>query len=73
VKALGHPSSEVIETEIDGRARIVEIAEILAAGLTRLDGRKSRLKPTESGESSLHSSPEQSGGLRSYSAEASHD
>jgi hypothetical protein len=52
---------------------LTEIAEILAAGFTRLKARKSSRKPAELGESSLHFSPDQSGGVAPYSAEASHD
>ena len=52
---------------------LTEIAEILAAGLTRQGGRKSSRKPTDFGESSLHFSPDQSGGVPPYSPEASHD
>jgi hypothetical protein len=52
---------------------LIEIAEVLAVGLTRLEVRKSSLKPTEFGESSLHFSPDQSGGVPRHSAEASHD
>jgi hypothetical protein len=50
-----------------------EIGEILAVGLTRLEARKSSRKPAEFGESSLHFSPDQSGGVPSCSAEAPHD
>jgi hypothetical protein len=53
--------------------RLDEIAEILAIGLTRLEARKSSRKPTKFGESSLHLSPNQSGGVPSCSAEASRD
>jgi hypothetical protein len=61
--------------EIDPESydRTSEITEILAAGLTRLQARKSSRKPTEFGESSLHFSPDQSGGVPPCSAEASHD
>ena len=52
---------------------LTEIAEILAAGLMRLEARKSSRKPAEFGESSLHFSPDQSGDVPPYSAEASHD
>jgi hypothetical protein len=52
---------------------LIEIAEILAVGLTRLEARKSSRKPTEFGESSLHFSLDQSGGVPPCSAEASHD
>ena len=52
---------------------IQEIAEILAVGLTRLEARKSSRKPAEFGESSLHFSPDRSGGVPPCSAEASHD
>jgi hypothetical protein len=52
---------------------LTEIAEILAAGLTRLEARKSSRKPAEFGESSLHFPPDQSGDAPLCSAEASHD
>jgi hypothetical protein len=52
---------------------LTEIADILAAGLTRLAVRKSSRKPAEFGESSLHFSPDQSGGVPPYSPEAFHD
>ena len=52
---------------------LIEIAEILAAGLRRLETWKSSRKRTEFGESSLHFSPDQSGGVPPCSAEASHD
>jgi hypothetical protein len=50
----------------DGRSdpdtnKISEIAEILAAGLTRLEAWKSSSKSEEFGESSLHFTPDQSG------------
>ncbi len=61
------------ETDPESCDQASEIAEILAAGLTRLEARKSSRKPTEFGESSLHFSPDQSGGVPPYSAEASHD
>ena len=50
---------------------LTEIAEILAAGLTRLKGRKSSRKPAEFGESSLHFTPDQSGDASTCSAETS--
>jgi len=53
--------------------QLTEIAEILAAGLTRLEARKSSQNSSESGESSLHFSPDQSGDVPPSSAEASHD
>jgi len=52
---------------------LIEIAEILAIGLSRLEARKSSRKSAEFGESSLHFTPEQSGDARPFSAEASHD
>ena len=52
---------------------LAEIAEILAAGLMRLEARKSSRKPAEFGECSLHFSPDQSGGVPPYSDEATHD
>jgi hypothetical protein len=51
--------------------RLSEIAEILAAGLTRLADRKSSRKSMEIGESSLHFTPDQSGGAPPCSAEVS--
>lgn len=48
-----------------------EITEILATGLTRAGVRKSSRKPADFGERSLHFSPDQSGGVPPYSAEAS--
>lgn len=53
-------------------SRIQEIATILAAGLTRLTALKSSRKCAEFGESSLHFSPDQSGGVPPCSSEASH-
>jgi hypothetical protein len=58
---------------LDGGDHLLEIAEILAAGLTRLGVRKSSRKPAEFGESSLHFSPDQSGGVPPYSPEVPHD
>jgi hypothetical protein len=52
---------------------LTEIAEILAAGLMRLSASKSSQKSLEIGESLLHFSPDQSGGVPPCSAEASHD
>jgi hypothetical protein len=51
--------------------RIGEIAEILAAGLLRLEALKSSRKPAEFGESSLHFTPDQSGDQPSCSDEVS--
>jgi len=48
---------------------LVEIAEILAVGLTRLEARKSSRKSAEFGESSLHFTPDQSGDASPCSAE----
>jgi len=50
---------------------LTEIADILAAGLTRLAVRKSSRKPAEFGESSLHFTPDQSGDASTCSAEVS--
>jgi hypothetical protein len=47
--------------QADGADRIVEIASILAAGLMRLRARKSSGFSPETGESSLHFSPPESG------------
>ena len=49
--------------------RLGEIAEILAAGLMRLEARKSSRKYPEIGESSLHFTPDQSGDAPPCSAE----
>jgi hypothetical protein len=62
----------------DGRTdldvgKICEVAEILAAGLTRLEAWKSSRKSAEVGESLLHFTPDQSGDVPSCSAEASYD
>ena len=69
----GRLSSKATGTHPEDSERISEIAEILAAGLTRLSARKSSQKSAEFGESSLHFSPDQSGGVPPYSAEAPHD
>ena len=66
-------SPKTTETDLESRDRVSKIAEILAAGLTRLEARKSSRKPAEFGESSLHFSPDQSGGVPPYSPEACHD
>jgi hypothetical protein len=42
--------------------RLPEIGTLLAGGLTRLQGRKSSAFAGSCGESSLHFSPDQSGG-----------
>jgi hypothetical protein len=49
--------------------RLDEIADILAAGLSRLEARKSSRKSAEIGESSLHFTPDQSGDASPCSAE----
>jgi hypothetical protein len=71
--ASQHVSSKTTVTDPESSDRVSEIAEILAAGLRRLEARKSSQKPTEFGESSLHFSPDQSGGVPPYSAEVFHD
>jgi hypothetical protein len=68
-----HLSSKATVHDLDSGERMSEIAEILADGLMRLEARKSSRKPADFGESSLHFSPNQSGGVRPHSAEASHD
>ena len=50
---------------------LTEIAAILAAGLSRLEARKSSRKSAESGESSLHFTPDQSGDAEPCSAKVS--
>jgi hypothetical protein len=51
----------------DASSRLLEIAEILALALMRLQARKSSRKPAGFGESSLHLSPDQSGDAASFS------
>lgn len=48
---------------------VAELAEILAAGLMRLEARKSSRMSDVSGESSLHFTPDQSGHAPDISAE----
>jgi GAF domain-containing protein len=48
---------------------LTEIAELLAAALTRLQARKSSRKSAQLGESSLHFTPDQSGDAPPCSAE----
>jgi len=52
---------------------IVEIAQVLATALMRLERRKSSRKTADCGESLLHFSPDQSSGVPPYSLEAPHD
>jgi hypothetical protein len=65
----GRLSSNMAGTDAEGGERLSEIAEILAAGLTRLAALKSSRKSAEFGESSLHSTPDQSGDAPPCSAE----
>jgi hypothetical protein len=67
-RASSKPASSVDETE-----RLAEIAEILAAGISRLEARESSRKSADFGESSLHFTPAQSGDAPQYSVEAPHD
>jgi hypothetical protein len=67
----GCPSSRIAAADADGSERLSEIAEILAAGLTRLEALKSSRKSDEIGESSLHFTPDQSGDAPPCSAEIS--
>jgi hypothetical protein len=69
----GQILTTVAGTDADACERLPEIAEILAIGLTRLEARKSSRKAAEFGESSLHFSPDQSGGVPPRSTEASYD
>jgi hypothetical protein len=57
----------------DASERLAEVGAILAAGLRRLLGHQSSGELPPVGESSLHFSPDQSGGVPPYSPEASHD
>jgi hypothetical protein len=63
-----HPGTERSYPE-EPADRLGEVAEILAAGLIRLEARKSSPKRTKFGESSLHFTPDQSGDAPSYSTE----
>jgi hypothetical protein len=65
----GRLSPEKAGTDAEGNERLFEIAEILAAGLTRLEARKSSRKSPEIGESSLHFTPDQSSDAPPCSAE----
>jgi hypothetical protein len=67
----GRLSSKITGTDAEGGERLSEIADILAAGLTRLEARKSSRKSAEFGESSLHFTPDQSGDAPPCSAEVS--
>jgi hypothetical protein len=51
-------SSKTGGTDGEGDGRLVEIAEILATGLSRLVARKSSRMSAEFGETSLHARPE---------------
>lgn len=55
-----HPNP-LLACNLSASERHEEIAEILAAGLMRLQARKSSLKSADFGESSLHFSHDQSG------------
>jgi hypothetical protein len=67
--APGRRSNRTTATKAEESDRVTEVAEILAAGLTRLAARKSNRKPAEFGESSLHFTPDQSGDAPTCSAE----
>jgi hypothetical protein len=68
-----HQSSGSAGDEPGSKARIAEIGEILAIGLSRLEARKSSRKPAEFGESSLHFTPDQSGDDHSALLRLTHD
>jgi hypothetical protein len=65
------PASRTAGGFTENPSHIIEIAEILAAGLTRLAARKSSRKSVEFGESSLHFTPDQSGDAPTCSAKSS--
>lgn len=54
--------------DFNPQARLLELAEILAAGVVRLESRKSSRKSADFGESSLHFTGHQSGHPNSYTA-----
>jgi hypothetical protein len=62
-------SSKMAGPDADGNERLSELAEVLAAGLSRLEARKSSRKSAEFGESSLHFTPDQSGHAKAVSPE----
>jgi hypothetical protein len=64
-----HLSPKIAGLDGEGSERLSELAEILAAGLTRLEARKSSRKSAEIGESSLHLTADQSGDAQPCSAE----
>jgi hypothetical protein len=68
-----HQSSGSAGDTPGSKARIAEIAEILALGISRLEARKSSRNSAEFGESSLHFTPDQSGDAPPCSVEATHD
>jgi hypothetical protein len=49
------------EPDLDASERLIEVAEILAAGLMRLQGPKSSGLSSQNGENSLHYDASQSG------------
>jgi hypothetical protein len=57
----------------DASERLSEVGAILAAGLRRLLGHQSSGDLSPVGESLLHFSPDQSGGVPPCSAEVFHD
>jgi hypothetical protein len=59
------------EPDIEASERLIELAEILAAGLMRLQARKSSGLSGQSGENSLHYVGPQSGHAAPLSPEAS--
>jgi hypothetical protein len=56
-------------SDIDTAERLSEVATILAAGLMRLEGRKSSGLSSQNGESPLHFMPDQSGHANPVSPE----
>ncbi len=67
--AIARCPPKIAGTNVAGNDRLSEICEILAAGLARLEARKSSRKSAEIGESSLHFTPDQSGDAPPCSAE----
>jgi hypothetical protein len=61
------------EPDNDASERLIEVAEILAAGLQRLIARQSSELSADSGESSLHYDANQSGHAAALSLEVAHE
>jgi hypothetical protein len=66
---MTHHPNPLLACNLDAAERHREIAEILAAGLMRLQARKSSLKSADFRDSSLHFSPDRSGHPEDFPSE----